>query len=350
MMPGARGVAVVEVLGGERAELEERGAGIAEAVDAVARQQLAARGVALARALATAERGTGQPLVQLGDERAGARPRWPRTRACRVGVACQQRAHSTTSMTWPRVTVSRRAATLRSATVTQTSATTPSRGLWIELHLHRLEDDEHVALGDRRAGSARTSITTPGIGASSEPGPRRWRRGDRRRAPTGRARRRRRSQTASPSATTSHRARRPPLVALDADVVPRPRDPRSARPAPAPPRPSPAGARRARVALARARRRGASRRGRPRGRRSAAGRAARTSATAGQVGGRRRRRDLVAEALDQAGVELARAHLGPRAAAPAGRRRSSSGRRTTQLAPAPGPAAPAPRPGPARGR
>ena len=50
-------VAVVEVVRGERAQLEERRAGVEQAVDALARQQLAALGVAGARLLAAALRG-----------------------------------------------------------------------------------------------------------------------------------------------------------------------------------------------------------------------------------------------------------------------------------------------------
>ena len=54
--PRAGRVAVVELLGGQRRQLEERRAGVAEPLDAVARQQLAARDVALARPLAAAAR------------------------------------------------------------------------------------------------------------------------------------------------------------------------------------------------------------------------------------------------------------------------------------------------------
>ena len=50
--PGPGGVAVVELLRGQRRELEERRAGVAEALDAVAHEQLPARDVPRASALA----------------------------------------------------------------------------------------------------------------------------------------------------------------------------------------------------------------------------------------------------------------------------------------------------------
>ena len=66
--PGGRGVAVVELPGGERVQLEEGGAGVDETVDPLAGGELAPRAVPLERLLAAAaghERGA---LAQLGDE------------------------------------------------------------------------------------------------------------------------------------------------------------------------------------------------------------------------------------------------------------------------------------------
>ena len=65
---GGRGVTVVELPGGERVQLEERRAGVDEAVDPLACGELAPRPVPLERLLAAAaghERGA---LAQLGDE------------------------------------------------------------------------------------------------------------------------------------------------------------------------------------------------------------------------------------------------------------------------------------------
>ena len=67
--PGARRVAVVEIPGGERVQLEERRAGIDEPVDPLPRGQLAAGAVALHRLLAAAARDLRGALAQLGDER-----------------------------------------------------------------------------------------------------------------------------------------------------------------------------------------------------------------------------------------------------------------------------------------
>ena len=52
IMPAPGALAIVDVVGGELADLEERRAGIEQALDALARQQLAAAGVAGARFLA----------------------------------------------------------------------------------------------------------------------------------------------------------------------------------------------------------------------------------------------------------------------------------------------------------
>ena len=66
---GARRAAVVEIPGGERVELEERSARIDEPVDAFAHGELSARGVALHRLLAAAERDLRSPLAELRDKR-----------------------------------------------------------------------------------------------------------------------------------------------------------------------------------------------------------------------------------------------------------------------------------------
>ena len=68
MMPGGRNLVVVHAVGGERRQLEERRAGIDQRGDALARQQLAAREVALARGLAAALRDFARHV------RAGRRP------------------------------------------------------------------------------------------------------------------------------------------------------------------------------------------------------------------------------------------------------------------------------------
>ena len=82
--PGRRRLAVVEVPGGERAELEERRAGVDEPVDALARGQLPARAVALHRGGAAAERDERGALSQLRDERL--HPRLPAGELLRVRV------------------------------------------------------------------------------------------------------------------------------------------------------------------------------------------------------------------------------------------------------------------------
>ena len=66
---GAGRLVVVHAVGGQRRELQERAAGVEQAVDAVPRQQLAAAHVALAGFLRAAERGGGQLVAQLCDER-----------------------------------------------------------------------------------------------------------------------------------------------------------------------------------------------------------------------------------------------------------------------------------------
>ena len=72
--PGGRGLAVVHAEGGELADLEEGRAGVEQAVDALARQQLAARRVALPRLGVAAEGdlgGLGPQVVDLLLQRGG---------------------------------------------------------------------------------------------------------------------------------------------------------------------------------------------------------------------------------------------------------------------------------------
>ena len=66
--PGGRAVVVVHAVGGQRGDLQQRAAGIEQPVHPVARQQLAARDVALTRAFRPAERRRGQLAAQLLDE------------------------------------------------------------------------------------------------------------------------------------------------------------------------------------------------------------------------------------------------------------------------------------------
>ncbi|MGC0347435.1 hypothetical protein RKD34_003015 [Streptomyces sp. SAI-218] len=66
--PGRRGLAVVQPVGGERGQLQEGRAGVEQGVDPVPGQQLAARGVPLARPLAAAQPGSGELVPQLVHE------------------------------------------------------------------------------------------------------------------------------------------------------------------------------------------------------------------------------------------------------------------------------------------
>ena len=61
-------VAAIQAVGGQRRQFEERGSGIDQQVDAVARQHLAARGVPLARGLAAAAGDLLQLVAQFADE------------------------------------------------------------------------------------------------------------------------------------------------------------------------------------------------------------------------------------------------------------------------------------------
>ena len=66
--PGRRRLAVVDVPGGEGVQLEERGAGVDEQVDALAGGELAARAVALGGLLAAACGDERRPLAQLREQ------------------------------------------------------------------------------------------------------------------------------------------------------------------------------------------------------------------------------------------------------------------------------------------
>ena len=82
--PRGRRVAVVEVPGGERVQLEERGAGIAEPVDPLAREKLPPGVVPLDRLGPAAGRDLVGALAQLGDERLHALPVRLEVLACPV--------------------------------------------------------------------------------------------------------------------------------------------------------------------------------------------------------------------------------------------------------------------------
>ncbi len=77
---GAVDGVVVHAVGGERRQLQERRAGIDQAHHAVARQQLAARHMALAGALRPAERGLGAARLQLLRPARACARRWRGTR------------------------------------------------------------------------------------------------------------------------------------------------------------------------------------------------------------------------------------------------------------------------------
>ena len=68
MTPAPGRLAVVEPVGGQRRDLEERAAVVEEHVDPLAREQLAAGHVPLPRALRAAEGRGAEPVPQLGDE------------------------------------------------------------------------------------------------------------------------------------------------------------------------------------------------------------------------------------------------------------------------------------------
>ena len=177
--PGAGRRVVVEAVGGERRELEEGRAGVEQPVDALARQQLAALDVALggalsAAAVATAARRSRSSaasrdvlgLVALELRRPGSRV-GAQTRLIPPPPRLPARSGSAPRSTW-------------SPTATSTSATTPSPGaLDRELHLHRLQHDQHLARARpppraRRAAAITVPASAP---PASRPRPRSRRRG-----------------------------------------------------------------------------------------------------------------------------------------------------------------------------
>ena len=92
--PRAGHLAVVEVAGGELADLEERRAGIEQPLDAIAGQQLAARDMALAMLLGAALRRLGDILAQLLGQRAVVRRAGARFLARQVDLACRAAVRS----------------------------------------------------------------------------------------------------------------------------------------------------------------------------------------------------------------------------------------------------------------
>jgi hypothetical protein len=97
------GSAVVHVLGGERTELEEGAAGVAQAIDPLPWEQLAPLDVPRPGALPAPLRGLGLTLVQIRNEpgmRLGVRLelRRPRSR-----MRVQHRAHAASSELWSSV-------------------------------------------------------------------------------------------------------------------------------------------------------------------------------------------------------------------------------------------------------
>ena len=67
---GGMHVAAIEAIGRQRRQFQERGAGIDQQVDALARQHLAARGMAVARGLAAAAGDLAELVAQIRDEAA----------------------------------------------------------------------------------------------------------------------------------------------------------------------------------------------------------------------------------------------------------------------------------------
>ena len=114
--PGRRRVAVVQVPRGERVQLEEGRAGVEEAVDPLAREELAARAVALDRLLAAAQRRLGRARFQLLHERRHALPVGgevgrlavdPRLEHCHAG-RLRKRVRSVSPRHRPRIEARRR--------------------------------------------------------------------------------------------------------------------------------------------------------------------------------------------------------------------------------------------------
>ncbi len=87
---GAMDVVVIHAVGGERRQFEERRAGIEQPHDAVARQQLAARHVALADARRAAGRRFGAARLQFIGKRAHARGVGGKLRRAGVDIGCDR--------------------------------------------------------------------------------------------------------------------------------------------------------------------------------------------------------------------------------------------------------------------
>ena len=137
--PGAGRVAVVQLLRGQRGQLEERRAGVAETLDTVAHQELAARDVARARSLAAASAHACQALLQVVEQR-------------EVPVAVRARGAAAHAVSSDRGRRPRRAAG-RARRRRPVAASRPRDGAGVrrgdrQLHLHRLEHEQDVALGD----------------------------------------------------------------------------------------------------------------------------------------------------------------------------------------------------------
>ena len=161
-----RRLAVVDVPGGERVQLEERRARVDEPVDPLPRGQLAAGAVPLER-----------PSRRRPPRRA------PFARGARATSACIRASRRSNASSRDDV---RREDRHPVSSVTRTRAgrhlvadghvdradRRVVRGGHDLLHLHRLEDDERlVRLDLRRRRSTLTSITLPGIGAVTRPSP-----------------------------------------------------------------------------------------------------------------------------------------------------------------------------------
>ena len=140
--PGARRRAVVEVVRRERRELEERRAAVQQALDALARQQLAARDVAVGGALPAARACGGELRVQVVDERAVRGLVGGEGLAAPAGVRREDGAHAATPS-------EQLAAADAVARRDREPLHRPGGGRDdLELHLHRLQHDEHVARAD----------------------------------------------------------------------------------------------------------------------------------------------------------------------------------------------------------
>ncbi len=162
--PGAGGLVVVEAVGGERRELEERRAGVEQAVDALARQQLAAADVALGGAFAATRRTLCSCALRSATSAVSASG-WRRTPRIRGWRGCAGRSRvrpSTRASGWSTATLS--------PTATVSSATSPSTGAvsTSSIFIDSSTTSRSPAL-TRSPAAACTSSTCPGIGARSAP-------------------------------------------------------------------------------------------------------------------------------------------------------------------------------------